>query len=60
VLARVLQDCGDHASLVLRADGRMSAFADRQAENSFFNKEGELKRVEQPFKKVRRTKMGDG
>jgi hypothetical protein len=59
MLTWALQDCGDHAPLVLRRDGRMSPFADGEAENSFFNKERKLKRVEQPFKKVRRAKMGD-
>jgi len=55
----VLQDCGDYAPLILRCDGCMSPFANRQAENSFFNKERKLKRVKQPFKEVRRAKMGD-
>src|SRR5277367_5978095 len=37
----------------------MSPFTDWQAQNSFFNKEWKLKRVEQPFKEERRPKMRD-
>jgi hypothetical protein len=40
--------------------GACRPFADRQPEKPLSNKERELKRVEQPFKEVGRTKMGDG
>jgi len=55
----MLSESQERMLMVLRPDRRVSPFADRQAENSFFNKQRELKRVEQPFKEKRRAKMGD-
>jgi hypothetical protein len=57
--SRVLQDCRDHATLVLRPNGGMLPLADGQADDPLLDEQGELPRIEQPLEEIRRAEMGD-